>query len=65
MCLYEKVCELCAKKNVSLYRMCKDADIAQNTVSNWQNRPNAKPSLEIAVKMANYFNVKAEYFLKE
>ena len=44
--------------------MCKDTGIAQNVVSNWQNRPDAEP-LKNAVVLAKYFKVKAEYFLKE
>ena len=65
MCLYEKINELCKQKGVSIYKMCKDTGIAQNVVSNWQNRPDAEPSLKNAVVLAKYFKVKAEYFLKE
>jgi hypothetical protein len=42
--LYEKINELCKQKGVSIYKMCKDTGIAQNVVSNWQNRPDAEPS---------------------
>ena len=65
MCLYEKINELCKQKGVSIYKMCKETGIAQNVVSNWQNRPVAELILKNAVVLAKYFKVKAEYFLKE
>jgi len=65
LCLHEKITILCREKGVSIYRMCKETGIRQNTVSNWQNRENAKPELDIAVKMADYFGVNPSYFLKE
>lgn len=64
MCLYDKVRRLCDKKKVTIYKMCQDTGIKQNTVSNWKDRPTAVPSLEIALKMSSYFNVSADYFIK-
>lgn len=63
MCLYEKVTKLCEKKNVTIYRMCLDTGIAQNTVCNWKSRPNAEPDLGNALKMASYFCVDPSHFL--
>lgn len=42
--------------------MCKETGINQNAVSNWKARQNAKPTLENAVALANYFEVPVDYF---
>ena len=63
MCLYrKKSMKLCKQKGVSIYKMCKDTGIAQNVVSNWQNRPDAEPTLKNAVVLAKYFKVKQSIF---
>lgn len=65
MCLHEKIKRLCDKKGVSIYQMCKDTGIKQNTVSNWKDRPDAKPSLSNALELSKYFDVPVNYFMKE
>ena len=65
MCLYEKVKELCEEKGVTIYQMCKEIGMGQNVVSNWKERKNTLPKLDTAVKMADFFGVPVDYFLKE
>lgn len=65
MCLYEKVNALCKEKGVTIYQMCKEIGIGQNVVSNWKERKNTLPKLDTAVKMADFFGVSVDYFLKE
>ena len=65
MCLYEKVKALCEEKGVTIYQMCKEIGMGQNVVSNWKERKNTLPKLDTAVKMADFFGVSVDYFLKE
>lgn len=65
MCLYEKVKALCEEKGVTIYQMCKEIGMGQNVVSNWKERKNTLPKLDTAVKMADFFGVPVDYFLKE
>ena len=57
--------DLCKKKGVSCYSMCKELNISQNTISTWKNRPNTGVSLNIAIKLSKYFEVPIETFQKK
>lgn len=65
LCLHQKIKELCKDKDVSIYQMCKETGIKENTVSNWKNRPEAKPSLENAILLSKFFDVSVDYFIKK
>lgn len=65
MLLFSKINDLCTKKGITMYRMCKDTGIKQNVISNWKNRDVKEPSLSCALTLANYFDVPVEFFKKE
>ena len=66
MCtLYERITELCKKKNVSRSRMCLELGLSKSTMSNMKNGRQAGVSTETAQKIASYFGVSVGYLLGE
>ena len=60
--IYEKVKELCEKKNVSIYRVEKDLGFSASSIVKWKNTVPAADKLKA---VADYFNVPIEYFLEK
>ena len=66
MCtLYERITDLCKKKNVSRSRMCLDLGLSKSTMSNMKSGRQAGISTETAQKIASYFDVSVGYLLGE
>lgn len=54
--MYKKIERLCKAKGISMFRLAKDAGIAQSTLSQLKSR-GGNLSLKNAIKVANYFGV--------
>ena len=63
--LYERITDLCKKKNVSRSRMCLELGLSKSTMSNMKSGKQAGISTETAQKIASYFNVSVGYLLGE
>ena len=63
--LYERITELCKKKNVSRSRMCLELGLSKSTMSNMKSGRQAGISTETAQKIASYFDVSVGYLLGE
>lgn len=63
--LYERITELCAKKNVSRSKMCLELGLSKSTMSNMKSGRQVGISTETAQKIASYFNVTVGYLLGE
>lgn len=60
--MYSIFCELCKKKGVSAYKVCKDLGISQGTISNWKNRGNNLTASTMK-KISDYFGVSVDYLM--
>ncbi|MDR3022037.1 MAG: helix-turn-helix domain-containing protein [Clostridiales bacterium] len=58
---YNRILELMKKNNVSHYKLQKDCNLSHSSSSNWKN--GATPTTETIFKLADYFNVTADYLL--
>lgn len=63
--LYELISELCEKKKVSKYRMCKDIGIQPSAMTDLKSGRKKGFTAEIANKIADYFGVTVGYLLGE
>lgn len=61
--MYKKFEDLLVKTNKTIYRVSKDTGIAQSSLSDWKNGKTT-PKLEKIIKLAKYFDVPIEYFIK-
>ena len=48
---------------VDLYRLAEELNVSKQTVSNWENN-NILPSIEILIKIAQFFSVSTDYLLE-
>lgn len=62
--MYERFEELCNKKNVTAYKVCKETGIQTSTISSWK-KGRYIPKREKMSKIASYFNVTVEYLMGE
>ena len=60
--LSEKIKELRKAKRVSQVEMANALGLTKQCVSNWEN-DNIQPSIEMLVKIADYFGVTTDYLL--
>ena len=60
--LSEKIKELRKAKRVSQVEMASALGLTKQCVSNWEN-DNIQPSVEMLVKIADYFGVTTDYLL--
>lgn len=60
--LNEKIKELRKAKRVSQVEMASALGLTKQCVSNWEN-DNIQPSVEMLVKIADYFGVTTDYLL--
>ena len=60
--LSEKIKELRKAKRVSQVEMASALGLTKQCVSNWEN-DNIQPSIEMLVKIADYFGVTTDYLL--
>lgn len=61
--LHETISDLCDKKNVSAYRMCKDIGIRPSIITDLKMGRKKGLSAEVANKIAEYFGVTVGYLL--
>ncbi len=61
--MYAKYAKLRDKKGVTDYRVAKDIGISQVTLSEW-GKGLYTPKADKLMKLADYFGVNIEYFLK-
>lgn len=62
--MYKKFIELLQKKQITPYQVSKATGISQSTLSDWKTG-RAKPKADKLLKLAEYFGVTVDYFLKE
>lgn len=62
--MYEKFQKLLDEKKVTTYRVSQDTGIPTSTFSDWKNG-RYTPKIDKLMKLADYFGVPIEYFLKE
>ena len=58
----DKVLGLITEKGISKNRFLMDIQISKNSIDNWEKRGNIPPG-DIVAKIAQYFNVSADYLL--
>lgn len=61
--MYKKFEKLLNDRGVSAYQVSKDTGIATATLSEWKNGTYT-PKADKLMKLAEYFGVSIEYFLK-
>lgn len=61
--MYKKFEKLLIKSGKTAYQVSKDTGIATATLSEWKNGT-YKPKADKLLKLAEYFGVSIEYFLK-
>ncbi|PWM42695.1 MAG: XRE family transcriptional regulator [Clostridiales bacterium] len=57
-----RVRELRIGLNIDQVRLAKDLKVSKQTVSNWEN-DNVYPSVDMLIKLSNYFSVSTDYLL--
>lgn len=62
--MYKKYESLCESMGVSSYQVAKETGIAQSTLSDWKSG-RSNPKLDKLKKLADYFGVSIEYFIKD
>ena len=62
--MYEKYVELRDKAKVSDYKVSEVTGITKSTFSDWKSA-RSNPKIDKLLKIADYFGVSIEYFLKE
>lgn len=60
--LHEKIRRLRTIHNLSQVNLANALGISKQCVSNWEN-DNILPSIEMLIKIANYFSVSTDYLL--
>ena len=61
--MYSKFVQLLQRDNISAYKVSKDTGISQSTLSDWKTG-RATPKTDKLMKLADYFGVPLEFFLK-
>ena len=61
---YDTFRQLCAKHNVTSYKVSKETGIPQTTLSMWKKR-NGTPELGTLVKISDYFKVPITIFTEK
>ena len=62
--MYEKFEKLLREKQLSAYRVSKETNISQSTLSDWKTG-RSTPKTEKLKLLADYFGVSIEYFLDD
>ena len=60
--MIDMILELLSATNTSAYRLTKDLGLSNSAISDWKSGK-AKPSLDAIIKIANYFNVSADFLM--
>ena len=59
--MYQKIKDLCEKNNISVYYLEKELGLSTGSVCKWEK---SIPRADTLSKVANYFGVSINYFLK-
>jgi transcriptional regulator with XRE-family HTH domain len=59
----EKLRNLRSQKGLSLQQLAENIGVKRATISNYENSQ-GKPSIDVLIKLANFFNVDVNYFFK-
>lgn len=59
--MYQKIKDLCKEKNISVYYLEKQLGLSTGSVCKWEK---SMPKADTLSKVANYFGVPINYFLK-
>ncbi len=62
--MYEKFEKLLNDRNITAYQVAKDTGISNVTLTEWK-KGTYKPKADKLMKLAEYFGVSIEYFLKK
>lgn len=60
--LGEKIKTLRISRGLNQIELSKILGVTKQCVSNWEN-DNIQPSIEMLIKLSNYFNISADYLL--
>jgi|GEM_PF-5759804 len=60
----ERLNKLLLEHEVTAYTLAKDADFSESLVTKWKKDPNTRPSTEVAIKIADYFNISLDWLLR-
>ena len=63
--MFERYLKLCKKKGVTSYRVAKDTGISQVALSDWKSGGTKTPSVGVLKKLAKYFGVTIDYFIRD
>lgn len=58
----ERLRELRTARNITQVELAKSLSVSKQSISNWEN-DNILPSIEMLVKIADYFSVSTDYLL--
>lgn len=58
--MYQKIKNLCEKKNISVYQLEKELRLSTGSVCKWKN---SIPRADTLSKVANYFGVSTDFLL--
>lgn len=58
----ERLRELRTARNITQVELARNLSVSKQSVSNWEN-DNILPSIEMLVKIADYFSVSTDYLL--
>lgn len=62
--MYKKFEKLLNERNITAYQVATETGIAQATLTEWKNGTYT-PKVDKLMKIADFFEVPLEYFLKE
>lgn len=58
--IYERICQLCKRKDITIYRLEKELGFSTSSICKWRN---SFPTVDKLKRVADYFGVSIEYFL--
>lgn len=59
--MYQKIKELCERKNISVYHLEKQLGLSTGSVCKWEK---SVPRADTLSRVANYFGVSIDYLLE-
>ena len=59
----ENILRIMAEKNISAYRLAKEAGISESLFSKWRENPSSRISSSILVLIADYLDCSVDYLL--
>jgi len=62
MDISQKIFDLLKQRNITAYRLSKDCDIPETTISHWKSGRQT-PSTQAIIKLAKYFDVTSDYLI--